>query len=194
MTNIVVLTPGRTGSQLIAQNLRMGGWQVHHTHNPLYVPVDPETIGLFSKRHDEFGAIMSALVAERTKEYVSYTNKPIVPFAISFEEFENYYTYQKLFFQVVNKSKYKNIIEIYYEDIISDDLYLFRQFGIDRKMLFLVDKSPYQYAELVTNIKELKIFLDELNSKPIHPSVLPEFIKTIEFDLTEDGQNARKIE
>jgi hypothetical protein len=37
------------------------------------------------------------------------------------------------------------------------------------------------------------IFLDELNSKPIHPMVLTDFIKSIEFDLTEDGQNARKI-
>ena len=193
MTNVVILTPGRTGSQLIDRNLKKNGWQVHHTHNPLYIPSTPETIGVFSKRYDEFSAIISALVAKRTEEYVKYTNKTIIPFAISFEEFENYYTYQKLFFQVVNKNKYKNIIEIYYEDMISDNFYLFRQFGIDLNMSFLVDKSPYKYAELVTNIKELKIFLDELNSKPLHPMVLADFIKTIGFDLTEDGQNARKI-
>jgi len=157
MTSVVVITAGRTGSCLIVENLRRHFKDVHHTHDPLYIPADDDSICVISKRKNDFLAMISAQVGVKTNEYLTYTNKDVEPFNIDVKDFTNFYLHYNAIYTQIKTEYYKKIIEIYYEDLLDDPRHLFSLFGIDALTDYkLTSKCPYNYEKLVLNFKELK--------------------------------------
>ena len=191
----VVYTAGRTGSHIIIQNLcrhyniishaytdRGFIDGVVHSHNPLYESPTDNFIAIISHRRNLFEAIVSMKLTKKTNEFIQYTNKEISPYAIDITKFKNCYFYQKAFYQSIDRTKYKKIVDIDYEDLISDSNCLLADFGIVID-LSLIDKSPYDYHNLITNIDELQEIFQELEQVPITLEELKQFKKTVEEDL-----------
>jgi len=191
----VVYTAGRTGSHLIINNLcrhyhvtrqldsdRSIVDGIVHTHNPLYIPPTENFIAIISRRHNQFESILSMELTKLTNEFVAYTNKEITPFAINLAKFKNCYLFQKAFYQAIDRTRYTKVVDIDYEDLISNPTCLVSDFNV-KIDLSLTKKSPYNYYNLVTNIKELKETFQELEQKSITPEEIENFKKTIESDL-----------
>lgn len=182
MLAFAVLTPGRTGSQLIANNLTrvfniprcysiadgpfLRG--VYHTHNPTFDPINTECIAIVSRRYDRFAEIVSSLITIRTNQVADYTKKVIEPFIASEEEFKNAYVYHTAYYEIINKDYFKKTVDIYYEDFIQDNTYLFNQLGLAGELTeYNLTKSPYAYSELIINWKDLKSLYDNLVQTPL---------------------------
>ena len=172
MVSAVIYTAGRTGSHLIETNLSsyfkspMRNWWkcdyehgIVHAHNPFYIPPNNTFICIISKRKNEFSAILSLILTRTTAEFIEYTSKHIDSINISEDEFTNTYRYYKAYYQLVDTAKYDTMV-LYYEDMIDDPKYLFDQLGIDKEIISLSPKSPYDYS-YITNIGQLRILYDE---------------------------------
>jgi len=161
MTSLVVITAGRTGSLLIVDNLRRHFKDVYHTHDPLYIPANHDSICVISKRKNDFLAMISMQIGVKTNEYLTYTNKDVEPFIIEVKDFTNFYLHYNAIYTQIKTEYYKKIIEIYYEDLLDDPQHLFSLFGIDALTDYkLTLKCPYNYEKLVLNLKELKGLYD----------------------------------
>ena len=196
----VVYTAGRTGSHLIVKNLiRQYRVQprfdsdigfidgVVHTHNPLYIPPNNNFIAIISQRQNLFDSIISMEVTKITNEFVAYSNKPITPYAISIEQFKDCYFFQKAFYQAIDRTLYNKVIEINYEDLISNpDALSAVNVKID---ILLGNKSPYNYYELITNINELKEIYLQLEQIPITTKDVEQLKCTIGADLKDIRTN-----
>jgi hypothetical protein len=149
---------------LIAGNLRKqfaSSPIVNHLHDTSYIPPvyypPTERICVLSKRKNVFKAVLSLLVLEVTGEPSSYTNKTIEPFTIDLRTFKAVYISHLTFYKQINLSHYDKVIEVWFDELISDPYYLFKQFDITAETDYtVIEKSPYKYQELVTNINELK--------------------------------------
>jgi hypothetical protein len=196
MFSAVVFTPGRSGSHLITKNLssyfksplRMHNdadytYGIVHSHNPLYKPPTDDFVCIINKRKNEFDAIVSMILTKRTGEFIYYTNKDIDKFSVSATEFQETYTYYKSFYHAINQSYFKQIIEIYYEDLINDKKYLFSTLGINCDTEYMIQKSPYDYYKLVENISELRDLYNQLELTPITLEEIETFKNNIESDL-----------
>lgn len=188
MFKAVVYSPGRTGSLLIAENLchqfnvpfRQDLLESHiclicqnniididgaviHTHNPHYIPPFDDGICVLSKRGDKFDNILSLIVAEHTKQRTVYENVNIEPFIVTEDMFKLQYWFVTNFFKHINTGKFKQVIEIKFEELMSKPSYLFTQFGIfDQTNYSLIDKSPYNNHMLIKNLKEIRRLYDKL--------------------------------
>ena len=191
----MVFTAGRTGSQLICQNLlRYFNAPLHndfddnfisgvvHTHNPMYMPPTNDFYCIISRRRNKFNAILSMLIAEKTGEYSEYSNKKINPMSIDTQKFkelwvhytiiykiidDRIYRHYNLIFRVVDHSVFKEPIEIYYEDLIEDPTHLFSLFNVNHKIELLTPKSPGDYYNLIDNIDELENLYHQLEQTPL---------------------------
>ena len=167
MTFAVVYSPGRTGSNIISNNLAVGPlnppkkWPVVdnspsiiHCHNPFYQPPS-KTICIVSKRRNIFDALISREVSYKIKEFYFYSKKSIEPFKVNVDQFYKAYVRHVSFYKILNLEHRKNF-EIYFEDLISDPYHLFSKFGINKKInLELSNKSPYNYKDVIHNYAEL---------------------------------------
>lgn len=189
MFNAVVFTPGRTGSTLIATNLRrqFNTTNVIHTHNPLYRPLHKDFYAVVSTR-DNFDAIMSAFVVSKINES-QYTNKEITPFCVSTTIFDGTYNYYKSFYKLLNKELYKEVIEISYEDLISDPMYLFSKFGVDAPIVESMKRFPYRYQNLIINTDELRDYYKKRELNDFDPEIVNSVKHSIEDDLNDIKQN-----
>jgi hypothetical protein len=116
-----------------------------------------------STRQNILQASLSQLVLEQSNEPTEYTNKTMEPFTANITKFSGLVSMYKNFYNTVNISKYKKVVEINFEDIFNDEYYLFRCIDISEKTdLSLCRKSPYDYSTLITNINELKEIFNEL--------------------------------
>jgi hypothetical protein len=197
MFSAVIYTTGRTGSQLIGHNLSSyfqssyydgrsfnADHGVVHCHNPLWIPPNDNFICIISKRKNLFNAILSSLFGNISKEYVAYTNKNFEPLTISEFDFIRCYWFMKTFYKAIDTSYYKQIVEIYYEDIIDNPKHLFSCFNIDRNTEYnLSKKSPYCYSELILNFNELQSLFNDLEKLPVTTQLIDSLKKTIETDL-----------
>jgi hypothetical protein len=90
----------------------------------------------------------------------------------------------KTFYKAIDTSYYKQIVEIYYEDIIDNPKHLFSCFNIDRNTEYnLSKKSPYCYSELILNFNELQSLFNDLEKLPVTTQLIDSLKKTIETDL-----------
>lgn len=188
--NVVVFTPGRTGSQLIARNLSrdINFSSVYHTHNPLYQPDLNECYAVVSTR-DMFDSMMSTFVAAKTNEFITYTNREITPFSVSLETLDETYIYYKSFYQLIKRELFKEVIEISYEDLCKDQFYLFSRFGINKQIINYVKKSPYDYQQLITNVNELREYFKERDQRGISPELLESARHTVLTQLNDIKEN-----
>jgi hypothetical protein len=171
MFSAVVLTPGRTGSHIILRNLRHHyekSASITHSHNPLIVPQDAGTWAFISHRRDIFSSMISALVGERTTEFVDYQGKYNKKFTVNQIDFTNIYKHHKIFYEVIDKNNFAQCVDVYYEDLISDPYYLFSKLNIKKPIdLTLQVRSPYQNNKLVINIDQCHDWFEQLHSQEI---------------------------
>ena len=190
----VVYTAGRTGSHLLIKNLckhydvairsdRGINFTdgIVHTHNPLYTPPTKNFTAIISRRHNLFESILSMELTKLTNEFVAYTNKKITPYLIDIENFKNCYFFQKAFYRAIDCSAYRKVVDIYYEDLISDLDCLWPEFNI--KLDISNGKSPYNYYDIITNVDELKEVYQQLEQVDITEEEIIQFKKTVQKDL-----------
>ena len=183
--HFVVFSPGRTGSQLIANNIRHHyKCAVVHTHNPMYNPLC-QSVAIISKRRNMFNALMSAFVSQISGEFFSYTANTIYKVTIPNDAFRNRYIFYKVFYEIVNLNYFDRVIDIFYEDMVNDATYLFSHFGVDKDIsMQLSPKSPYDYS-YITNIDQLRILYDEYEKTPLSSEIIENVKWSIEKDLLE---------
>lgn len=187
--SILVVTAGRTGSQLIKHNLqRYYKCAVEHTHNPLVEPRTNQLV-IISKRLNDFNSIVSTIIGRRTNEFVTYTSKEIEPFAVSKEEFESTFWFV-LCHQTVTHQRFPSAIVVHFEPLIANHQYLFSLFGVDSHTNFDVPKkSPYSAQHLIRNYEECKLWFDQLSQQSVDQTLLDTFIQTIKVDLSTIKKN-----
>jgi hypothetical protein len=121
------------------------------------VPPHDDFVCILSRRRDVFASVLSHAVLDITQEPNNYTNKSLAPFAINPDRFHGLYTNHVNFYKNLDLTFFKTKIEIWFEELISDPYYLFRQLGQAGETNYsVIDRSPYNYYELVTNIEQLK--------------------------------------
>ena len=201
MFSAVVYTAGRTGSHLLINNLckhygvdKRSDQSINftdgivHTHNPLYIPPTKKFIAIINQRHNLFESILSMELTKLTNEFISYSDKKITPYIINVEDFKNCYFFQKSFYCAIDRSAYRKVIDIYYEDLISDPKCLWSEFNIEFD-LSVTQKSPYDYYSIITNIDELKEVYQQLEQVTITEEEIMQFKKTVQEDLDDIRMN-----
>lgn len=165
-SSYVVFSPSRTGSTLITYNLqdylRKIGYhhseiQVIHTHDKDIVLPHNNFVCILSRRNVPH-AILSSLVLEQTGEWANYSNNPVAPFAVDPIKFQVLLNQHREFYEQIDLTPYKKVIDIWFEPLVSDPTYLFQQiFGVNEQTNYYNNLiSPYNNTKLITNIEELK--------------------------------------
>jgi len=188
MFSAVVLTPGRTGSQLIAKNLshHFGkSASIIHCHDPLIMPENAETRVFVSHRRDMFSSVISTLVGKRTNEHTEYHGRYNERFTVEQLEFTHAYQHHKIFYQVIEKNNFAQCVDVYYEELISDPYYLFSKLDIKKPIdLALQAKSPYDNKQLIINIDQCHAWFEHLDSQEITQLEIDWYRNSIRQDLT----------
>jgi hypothetical protein len=171
----VIFTVGRTGSQIIHNNLKryFNNIRLNHTHNPVFVPENLNgSIAILSQRHNILETILSFFIANKTNDWWSYKNLSINPISISKQDFENRFWFTRCFYHAIDLSVYHESITVWYEDLIQDPKYFFSLFGIDAITDYSTPRSVYDYYQLVGNIDQCKNWYDELIKLPVTESLI----------------------
>jgi hypothetical protein len=83
--------------------------------------------------------------------------KEFSKFKVNLQQFTNFWRAHYDFYQKLNLSYYKQVIELWYEDVMSDPYHLFSQFNIAEKTYYDESlKCPYRFDNLITNVDELR--------------------------------------
>jgi len=197
MFKAVVYTTGRTGSTLICKNLADHFGVAHgydhdkknidgvvHAHNPLWGPPGPGWWCVLSRRRDLFTAVMSTLIGRMTSEFDNYKAHKIDPRFIEIQDFVDTVWFMRCFYQSIDLSKFSHVIDIYYEDLMTDPEHLFKHFGIDKSTDYtLSQRAPYRYQDLIINHDDLRTVFDRLMLQPVTLDLINCLKKTIESDL-----------
>jgi hypothetical protein len=187
MFSAVVLTPGRTGSQLILKNLSKHfekDGNIIHSHDPLIKSEDANTWAFISHRRDVFSSMISTLVGKRTNEHTKYHGKYNKRFTVDQIEFTNTYQHHKIFYEVIDKNNFAQCVDVYYEDLISDPYYLFSKLNINKPIdLTLQVRNPYQNNELIINIDQCHAWFEQLHSQEITQLEIGWYRNSIQQDL-----------
>ena len=165
--SFVVVAYPRTGSTLIVGNLNdYFGTDTLHTHDSNHVPLHDDYTCIITKRTNIFDTICSHMVMLHTDEASSYTNKKVEQFVVDPEVMKSYLAGLYDFYRTRDLSRYKKVIEIDFDQLISDPYYLFSQFNIvERTNYTKVKQSPYRYQELISNLDQLKEIYNNYNQQ-----------------------------
>lgn len=207
MFSAVIITAGRTGSQLICSNLvdyfnveyhndfntyfKSG---IVHTHNPMYMPPNNNFYCIISRRRNKFNAILSGLITKYTGEISNYSSKKINRIKIDVQSFtdaylhynvtyklieDRIYKHYNIIYRIIDNSIFKETIEVYYEDLIEDPMHLFSLFNIDHKIEPFTLQSPYNYYELIENVDELNILYYQFEEQPLTVEQINRVLKNL---------------
>lgn len=195
MLSAIVLTPGRTGSHIILDNLcshfkipRLNNesnseYGIMHSHNPYHDSLGKDCIAILSTRRNKLESILSAMIVPKTMEHRTYSNRPIDRFTVSREDLWNSYLFHTIFYQLIDKTKFKTVIEIEYESMLADPKYLFSKFGVDKDIKFYGKKSPYNYYQIIDNINEIKDWFIDFENTSITDEMIFSVASNVEADL-----------
>jgi hypothetical protein len=148
----------RTGSSLVRVNLsEYFDVFVEHNHDFSYVPPHTEFTAIVTKRRNLFDCVCSHFVMLRTGEMVTYSGKEYSKFKIDPREFTGLITAYYEFYDKIDLTCYNKVIEIWFEDLVSDPYHLFGKFNLVEKTSYeIIKPSPNRYQNLVTNVDELE--------------------------------------
>jgi hypothetical protein len=90
-----------------------------------------------------------------TGEMSVYSGKQFDQFDVSLENFKALFAAHNEYYRELDLSCYQQVVDIWFEDLISDPWYLFKQFNIVEKTSYGVQKSPNRYQQLVKNIDDV---------------------------------------
>ena len=152
----VIATFPRTGSTLIRYNLNnYFGVFIEHTHNRWYRPPSDDFTVVVSRRRNVFDCVCSHFVMLHTGEVNTYSGKEFKQFNIDLQSFKAILQAHDDFYKEFDLSCYQNVVEVWYEDMISDPWYLFKKFNISEKTVYGVQQSPNRYQQLVKNLDDV---------------------------------------
>lgn len=195
MSNIVVYSPGRTGSTLISNTLssffkktfRPIGLDTSRifednlviaTHNPLFLPENLETsIAVISHRKNLFDTVMSKIIADHTQEFHIYSGKEL-KIEITDVEFSNMYDFCKSFYEILDTSKFKTVVKVEFEEMFADPKYLLSKFNENFTMSYGTNPSPYKKDKVVSNLEHCRKLFAEKELVP-----LENYINFVRADL-----------
>ena len=174
--NYLVSSAGRSGCHLVASLIRSCSKKSLHTHDPFFVPDqlgDPEgkkSAIVLLERKDLFSAVMSMLVGKRTGQWGSYPNREIERFKVNCQgpesEFVHQYNWHKNYIKsCTTVTDFAEVNHLIFEDIVADYNYVFTKLKITPVVeLWLPEKAPYSYHDIVINVEECKQVFDYLES------------------------------
>jgi len=166
----VIYSPCRTGSTLIRNNLQLITPNVIHTHSSSLVALRYNRICILSKRRNVFSEVLSHAVADVINEGYAYTDRLIEPFAIDPDVFISLYRAHKEFYNKIDTRLYARVVDIWFEQLLEDPYYLFRELGHTRATDYTAHtKSPRDYRTLVTNFDQLNEIAYRYTTKNIYP-------------------------
>ena len=90
-----------------------------------------------------------------TGEMHAYSGREFDQFDINLESFCAFVQAHDDYYKELDLTCYRQVVEIWFEDLISDPWYLFGQFNIVEKTKYGIQKSPNRYQQLVKNIDEV---------------------------------------
>lgn len=146
----------RTGSTLVRHNLSSYfGVSVEHTHDQLYKPPSDDFTVVVTRRRNVFDCVCSHFVMLHTGEMNLYSGQEFDQFDIDLKSFGDVVQAHDDYYQTLDLSCYRQVVEVWFEDLITDPWYLFGQFNIVEKTSYLVQQSPNRYQRLVKNIDDV---------------------------------------
>lgn len=165
----LILSPGRTGSQLIANALQdqfhisayfwytvSDNDRIIHCHDQPNIPDKFNWTLIIIRRHNEFNGAISQVIADTTKEWSRYTNKQIDSVDVSIGHFKSILDVRRDYYNKIDIDGYSSVVDIYFEDVLQYPYYLFEQLGIPNVITQIkTEKSPYG-KEIISNYKELE--------------------------------------
>jgi hypothetical protein len=99
-----------------------------------------------------------------TGEMSIYSHKEFSQFDIDLLSFSSLFAAHDEFYKKFDLTRYRNVVEIWFEDLISDPYYLFGQFNISEKTSYGIERSPNRYEKLVKNIDDVYTCYQSLSS------------------------------
>ena len=157
----------RTGSILVKHNL--SGYfntNVDHTHELTYTPPHSDITVIVIRRRNVFDCLCSHFVMLHTGEMSLYTGKQFDQFDINKQDFLNLFRAHRDWYKQIDISGYRNVIEIWFEDLMSDPYYLFGKFNIVEKTSYqLTQQSPNRSQDLIRNLDDLRNYYELLLQK-----------------------------
>lgn len=146
----------RTGSTLVRHNLSSYfGVFVEHTHDQSYLPPSDDFTAVVTRRRNVFDCVCSHFVMLHTGEMNLYSGREFDQFDIDLHSFENMVCAHDDYYRALDLSCYRQVVDVWFEDLIADPWYLFGQFNIVEKTSYEVQKSPNRYQQLVKNIDDV---------------------------------------
>ena len=110
-----------------------------------------------------FDCVCSHFVMLHTGEMNIYSSQEFGQFDINLKDFRDLVQAHTDYYKELDLSCYRQVVEIWFEDMIADPWYLFGQFNIVEKTSYGVEKSPNRYQQLVKNIDEVYTCYQSLN-------------------------------
>ena len=190
--NVIILSPGRTGSTLISHffskvtkftpytrqhldnNLPMRPKQVLHSHTISDINLGNEnTLYIISKRNMVESAF-SSLIGRQTNKWEYYKNQSvrISNFEVSKEDFLSFYQAINNFYKNLSNVIPKHCQVIDYSEFNNNFENLFDIFNINKTYYKFVDKNiipiktPGTYSDWIINYDELYSFSQNLDPNP----------------------------
>ena len=159
----VIIAFPRTGSTLVRHNLSSYfGVFVEHTHDRLYRPPGDDFTAVVTQRRNIFDCVCSHLVMLHTGEMSIYSHKEFNKFDIDLEDFGALVKSYQEFYQQIDLSGYRQVVDIWFDKLILDPYYLFGKFNIVEKTSYGIERSPNRYTSLVKNIDEVYTYYQSL--------------------------------
>jgi hypothetical protein len=90
-----------------------------------------------------------------TGEMNVYSGQEFDQFSINLNSFSAFVQAHEDYYKDLDLSCYRQVVEVWFEDLINDPWYLFGQFNIVEKTQYSMQKSPNRYQQLVKNIDEV---------------------------------------
>jgi hypothetical protein len=101
-----------------------------------------------------------------TGEMSLYTGKQFDQFDINPQDFLDLFCGHRDWYKKIDISGYRNVIEIWFEDLMTDPYYLFGKFNIVEKTSYqLTQQSPNRYQDLIRNLDDLRNYYELLLQK-----------------------------
>ena len=135
---------------------------IEHTHDRLYLPPSDDFTVVVTRRRNVFDCVCSHFVMLHTGEMNLYSGREFDQFDIDLQSFESVVRAHEDYYQELDLSCYRQVVDVWFEDLISDPWYLFGQFNIVEKTSYEVHKSPNRYQQLVKNIDDVYTYYQSL--------------------------------
>lgn len=201
-TQYLVSSPSRTGTINMQVMLMATGVKVLASHSP-YIDIDYEnTCLIILNRYDRFAAIMSHVMADRTKEYDNYTNQVIEPFRVSCSGKHSYFAHKNRWNKWYEQRHdfslpWARVEKFYFEDFLNNSEYVYNRLELSAVSKFVPTvKCPYNARDFVINydecratfdrLEEYDVMFDPTNDETVYINTKPTEIIDINPELSTD--------